>query len=1679
MTTSRFGQSPLSLRKPSRKRRPTGISRRRKKQLGFETLEDRRVMSADSSLVFVPISLSQEDFTSYSSATPEGAQQILLQEIERYLSQANASAQNAVVNSIPSDPLVPDQWHLVNFGQQVGNPDFQSIFATPGEDINVAPVWNMGYTGEGVVVAVIDSGVEFTHPDLAGNIDPNFQYDALEDDGDASPLADNLNPFTPLFLNAHGTSVAGIIGAIADNGLGGSGIAYNSQLVPIRLIDPFNPVSNPDDPFVDAFRFATDQIDITNNSWGPAVVRGLAGPTAAELLAIRDSIFFGRPDANGDPLGVIHVFSAGNSGEQLDSSGYSGWINSRYTIGVTSVDHDGEYDNIDGTVTGLAETGASVLVAAPDGSAATLNIVDDTGVGSGIVTTDTTGNTGFNVSDNTGFPQGDRDFLADTDYTSRFGDTSASAPMVSAVIALMLEANPNLTWRDVQEILVRSSRQNSEFATQANGIDKAVGIEYQNTWIINQLPLFHDPDAWDPLIPAATQILNPTLDPTRTFTDFGFNDNHYAPTPQVLANGAGYTVSQGRGTNAEQTGFAHGVVDAELAVLLAEQWHTKNQALPDELTFTTAVNGSPNLPAAEVVNNVLGTADLIVPGGLGGTSGFGAYWAEYLSGNPNFNQGFFARGVPIELTVPDSNNMTVDHIDFSFTITGGPISDFLDNVRVVLVSPNGTQSELNHYFIDPSYDLDDFHQASPALNPTLSVNGLDGVTGNNVDYLDAGSVDTGVTTFTFSTNRNWGERSDDAIVIDPSTGEPVIDPFAVGGNRFNLINSDVGDLMSQGWQLYMENYSPTSFVLQNFEVAWHGSPIGANTQRIQGLIGVDDNEDDAFNYSRVIQAIAPAGTIDLDTTTNRLGEVVNLIDPNHESMGANITVSLRRASDNVLVDQFVTGADGNYYFDVVPGNYIVSIEDPLGRTALDDSLTPNGFLKDYQSEWLVTTDFFNAWDYDANLEVPINAATGAPVAFLDGTNSPVQTNVKNINFLLDPGEPEAQQVDVSGVVYADINGDGVFNSDDVALPNARVYGDVNRNGEFDAGEVFTTTDAAGQYILTVAPIVASTVINVGVIPPSSWTASNPASGFRTFFVQPGDEISGVDFYVTPPAAATAGDGTLNSSVITGFVFNDANGDTVRQATEAGVPNITVYIDSNNSGSIDAGDIVTQTNSNGAYAFAGLSNGSKTIRLNLDPSSLLTQTFPTGLLPQIVTVTSGGTVPNVRFGIRNPTVGGALDFGDLPDVYGTTLASNGARHTKGNYYLGSSVDTEFTGFPSADALGDDSSFVDDEDGVTVDPLVEGGVGRLEVIASQFGAYLQGWVDFNGDGDFSDIIDGVSEQILVNALLVPGLNVLNFDIPDTIDASTVYARFRYGEFGLGPVGAAAIGEVEDYVLAKAAAPVVPLVIAHGPDFNSDGEVSGDDFLAWQRGFGKTSNATAQNGDSDGDADVDSDDLADWEAEYGASASGSLAGAQTSESGPSAQQSGSEQLSVAPALAPQLSTEIQTSDSEIDNGTDYSPAVVAAGAQQSNASSPVTVASSTSEAPTASERTAAQPIASTALGDAVPTSVGRSSSISLASVVSEASRRFQHGTRFDRDDHEFIRRARIETQTTETSFNDSIDLVELGYVMHDQALDRMFGRRERLFEQLPWNSERQDDESADALEAVLGEEVEWRFV
>ncbi|MCA9240010.1 MAG: S8 family serine peptidase, partial [Planctomycetales bacterium] len=1028
------------------------------------------------------------------------------------------------------------QWHLNNTGQLVGDPVLQDIYGVPGEDANVFGAWALGYTGQGVTVAVVDTGVQVDHPDLAANISTTLGYDAVLDAelGDFPDLpgfphpgeADQTDP-----NNAHGTAAAGLIGAVGNNGIGGAGVAYNSTLVPIQVIDGGDFFA-----LVRALQYANNEIDIYNLSLGAAlnarVVDGINGPGNPILDALRNSATTGR---NG--LGNINVLASGNdAGPSFispfftdtgywDYAGYSGLINSPYTIGVTGVDHDGLYRNVDGTYTSYPEASASVLIAAPTGSNVQ-EVGNDSVVGSGLLTTDfynpnfdpnnpvydpasplynpltptLEGYNGPSVGNQEPF-DGTYDRFDDPAYTSRFNGTSAADPIVSGVIALMLEANPNLTYRDVENILVRSARQNAQFEDMGDGFTLGtLGFALDNTWVTNPNEFFHVSDILvrqNTLLGGISELdalyqRNGTIDLLDLFDD---NRTDYAtdyidsavgsaftvtynpqinPVPALLGpaedtgpviftntmdpdlftNGAGFTVSLGRGLYGTGVGFGHGVVDAELAVKLAEQY---TEYLPQELTWTTGKQQPAALPIdGEEVGDQAATF-LVVPGRIE-ASGLLSAISPAFSEAPDFpaantfdaGYDFYPIVVPETLTTNPqegyNSNMVVEWVELRLSLTDGD----LDETRITLVSPSGTHSELVNYF-----DLDD---GTRSYQYDIAAD----LVGPPPGTLDAAE-------WTFSTNRHWGEKSANAIAIDPATGEPY---------------ESFSGAMERSWQVHIESFGAGNNI-QDFELIFHGSPLDPATKRIQGFVGVDEFRQDSrdsdgdfdfnevvkdgyFNFDRYIQFAQdiynptnivpeqdnllenaifsrlniPGINADNSTTAviqvedplnpgtfipalvdiaseslangqvdfNRLGEIERVVDTTQEQFAENVAVQLfREISDGFggsVIEAapyrtFITGDDGNYYFDVVPpvdsaaagqGDvvaYVVRVVDGEGREVVQaDTNAPVGpdangnfFLPKYKGEWRITDDYFFAWDHQGR--TPEFVTTLDPVSGLD------------------------------------------------------------------------------------------------------------------------------------------------------------------------------------------------------------------------------------------------------------------------------------------------------------------------------------------------------------------------------------------------------------------------------------------------------------------------------------------------------------------------------------------------------------------------------------------------------------------------------------------------------------------------------------------------------------------------
>ena len=300
---------------------------------------------------------------------------------------------------IPNDTRFPTLWGLNNTGQSGGTVD---------ADIDAPEAWDVS-TGAGVVVGIIDSGVDYNHPDLinqmwintgeiAGNgidddnngfVDDYYGYDFANNDGD------------PWDDDGHGTHVAGTIAAQANNGIGVTGVAYNADIMALKFLD----ASGSGSTFnaIRAVEYATLMgADVTNNSWGGG---GFS-------QALEDAIF------QAGQAGQVFVAAAGNGGaDQIgDDNDASPHYPSNYTLtNVISVAATDRNDQL----TSFSNFGAtSVDLAAP---------------GSAIWST-TPNNT----------------------YSS-FSGTSMATPHVTGVVALLLASEPGLTPEEVRTRILDST----------------------------------------------------------------------------------------------------------------------------------------------------------------------------------------------------------------------------------------------------------------------------------------------------------------------------------------------------------------------------------------------------------------------------------------------------------------------------------------------------------------------------------------------------------------------------------------------------------------------------------------------------------------------------------------------------------------------------------------------------------------------------------------------------------------------------------------------------------------------------------------------------------------------------------------------------------------------------------------------------------------------------------------------------------------------------------------------------------------------------------------------------------------------------------------------------------------------------------------------------------------------
>ncbi|WP_051206324.1 proprotein convertase P-domain-containing protein [Sporomusa ovata] len=349
-------------------------------------------------------------------------------------------------SDLPSDPLLVNQWYL--------------------SETNILPVWKE-YTGKGVHIGQFEPGgafsttkevLDYRHADLKDNIDPEWLTNATTGQMAGEGAEERFSD--------HATMVAGVMVA-AKNGEGVVGVAYDATVAGYWL--PKDDVQG-----IAAGLARMKWYDVVNNSWGVSsnfsLTTSPAGSQAKEYLA---AVQKGR---NG--LGTVIVSSAGNDRAKGGNTNYNYNSNNRLEITVGAINATTDLGMLQVEEQPFSSQGANILVSAP----------------------------GSNIESTSRMIQADNGSIFGADTTNAQG-TSFAAPIVSGIVALMLEANPNLGYRDVQEILALSAKKVSDAnttwttngATNWNGggmhfshdygfgeVDARAAVHLAETWMSQQ-----------------------------------------------------------------------------------------------------------------------------------------------------------------------------------------------------------------------------------------------------------------------------------------------------------------------------------------------------------------------------------------------------------------------------------------------------------------------------------------------------------------------------------------------------------------------------------------------------------------------------------------------------------------------------------------------------------------------------------------------------------------------------------------------------------------------------------------------------------------------------------------------------------------------------------------------------------------------------------------------------------------------------------------------------------------------------------------------------------------------------------------------------------------------------------------------------------------------------------------
>ena len=340
---------------------------------------------------------------------------------------SNSSDENAdgIADGLEGDKFFGKQWYIRATGTATNPSEIPSVV---GNDLNLLDVYKryMGYNrGNPVILQIVDSGVEIAHEDLKENIDLSRSLNGAQQ-GDPTPGG---------YFKPHGTMLAGIAAARAFNGVGIRGVA------PFAKIAGSNWLVQQSLDGLDAAWLSgngANEIAVTNNSWG----------TYYTIDTFYEDIMKEGVATLRDGKGRVYVFASGNAREENADANIQYVINNRFALVVSALGYDNR-------VASYSTPGANVWISAYGGDA-------DYDKGPTIATTYLSGEATNTWSEDSA-----------KNYTYAMAGSSAAAPMVTGAVALLLEACPNLGWRDVKYLLAKSAKkvddENSSWVTNAAG----------------------------------------------------------------------------------------------------------------------------------------------------------------------------------------------------------------------------------------------------------------------------------------------------------------------------------------------------------------------------------------------------------------------------------------------------------------------------------------------------------------------------------------------------------------------------------------------------------------------------------------------------------------------------------------------------------------------------------------------------------------------------------------------------------------------------------------------------------------------------------------------------------------------------------------------------------------------------------------------------------------------------------------------------------------------------------------------------------------------------------------------------------------------------------------------------------------------------------------------------------